>query len=83
LTSSIARQKRQDLLAFFVLQPRKSGRVAYERIRRRTDIDREEARCDVFDCIEMFYNPKRRHGYANRRSSVEFEKHYFNLLESV
>lgn len=29
-----------------------------ERIRRRTDKTREEARQDVFDDIEMFYNPK-------------------------
>ncbi len=35
-----------------------------ERIRRRIYADREEARRDVFDYIEMFYNPKRRHSYA-------------------
>lgn len=54
-----------------------------ERIRRKIYLNREEARRDVFDYIEMFYNPKRRHGYANRRSLVEFEKQYFNRLESV
>jgi putative transposase len=54
-----------------------------ERIRRRTYIDREEARRDIFYYIEMFYNPKRRHGYANRLSPVEFEEQYFNRLESV
>lgn len=32
--------------------------------------------------IEMFYT-KRRHGYANRLSPVEFEKQYFNPLGSV
>jgi putative transposase len=46
-------------------------------------MDREEARRDVFDYIEMFYNPKRWHGYANRLSPIEFEKQYFNRLESV
>ncbi len=30
-----------------------------ERIRRKTYGTREEARSDVFDYIEMFYNPKR------------------------
>ena len=35
--------------------------------------DREEARRDVIDYIEMFYNPKRRHGHANDVSLVEFE----------
>ncbi len=33
-----------------------------ERIRRRTFRTREEARRDVFDYIEMFYNSKRKHG---------------------
>ncbi|MFZ5582666.1 MAG: IS3 family transposase, partial [Pseudomonadota bacterium] len=33
--------------------------------------------------IEMFYNPKRRHGYANDVSPVEFENQYFNRLRSV
>ena len=54
-----------------------------ERIRRKTYLDWEEARRDVFDYIEMLYNAKRRHGHANRLSPVEFEKQYFNWLESV
>jgi putative transposase len=54
-----------------------------ERIRRKTYVDREEARRDVFDYIELFYNPKRRHGYANDVSPVQFEQQYFNRLESV
>ena len=54
-----------------------------ERIRRRTCLDREEARRDVFDCIEMFYKPKRRHSYANGLAQAEFGKQYFNRLESV
>jgi len=32
-----------------------------ERIRRRTYKTRDDARSDVFDYIEMFYNPKRKH----------------------
>ncbi len=54
-----------------------------ERIRRRIYADREEARRDVFDYIEMFYNPKRRHSYADGLSPVQFEQQYFNRLESV
>jgi putative transposase len=42
-----------------------------ERIRRKTYLDREEARRDIFNYIEMFYNPKRRHGYANNVSPVK------------
>lgn len=33
--------------------------------------------------IEMFYNPKRRHSSAMQLSPVEFEKRYFQSLESV
>jgi putative transposase len=54
-----------------------------ERIRRRIYADREEARRDVFDYIEMFYNPKRRHGYAGGVSPVQFEQQYFNRLGCV
>lgn len=54
-----------------------------ERVRRKTYLDQEEARREIFDYIEMFYNPKRRHGYANDVSPVEFENQYFNRLQSV
>ena len=54
-----------------------------ERIRRKIYTTREDARRDVFDYIEMFYNPKRRHGNNNRLSPVEFERRYFNTLASV
>ncbi len=37
------------------------NRLKRERIRRRTYRTREDARQDVFDYIEMFYNPKRKH----------------------
>lgn len=33
-----------------------------ERIRRKIYSARQDARADVFDYIEMFYNQKRRHG---------------------
>jgi putative transposase len=36
-----------------------------ERIRRKPYGTREEAKQDVFDYIEMFYNPKRRHSFSN------------------
>ena len=54
-----------------------------ERIRRKTYGTREEARADVFDYIEMFYNPKRRYSSAMQLSPVDFEKRYFQSLESV
>lgn len=62
--------------SFFLLLKR-------ERIHRKTYLYREEARRDVFNCIKMFYNPKRRHGYAKDVSPAEFENQYFNRLRSV
>ncbi|WP_240461283.1 IS3 family transposase, partial [Pseudomonas aeruginosa] len=54
-----------------------------ERIRRKIYTTREEARSDIFDYIEMFYNPKRRHSSAMQLSPIEYEKRYFLSLESV
>jgi len=88
----------QDFLKAHNLQPSMSRRgnchdnavaesffqlLKRERIRRRTYKDREEARRDVFDYIEMFYNPKRRHGYNNRLSPIDYEKQYEERLMSV
>jgi putative transposase len=47
-----------------------------ERIRRRTYRTRDEARQDVFDYIEMFYNPTRKHVRNGMLSPVEFEKRH-------
>jgi putative transposase len=45
-----------------------------ERTRRRKYRTRDEARADVFDYIERFYNRERRHGYVGNISPVEFEE---------
>lgn len=47
-----------------------------ERIKRRIYSNHDEARADVFQYIEMFYNPKRRHSSNDGLSPVEFEKRY-------
>jgi hypothetical protein len=47
-------------------------------IRRKIYHDWEEARQDVFDYIELFYNPKRRYGHVGGLAPVAFEKQYFN-----
>ncbi len=44
-----------------------------ERIRRRTYKTRQQERADVFDYIEFFYNPKRKHGNNEMLSPIEFE----------
>lgn len=45
-----------------------------ERITTRVYRGREQARVDVFDYIERFYNPKRRHSTLGCLSPVQFEK---------
>jgi len=47
-----------------------------KRIKRRIYPIRETTRSDVFDYIEMFYNPVRRHGSAGDLSPVQFERRY-------
>ncbi len=54
-----------------------------ERIRRQIYPTRQEARADVFNYIEMFYNPKRRHNTSDSVSPVEFEKRQSQQLGSV
>ncbi|MGL6233620.1 IS3 family transposase, partial [Aeromonas rivipollensis] len=54
-----------------------------ERIKRRIYATRDEARSDVFDYIEMFYNPIRRHGSNDGLSPVEFEKQFNVQQQSV
>jgi putative transposase len=45
-----------------------------ERTARRMYRTRDEARADVFDYIERFYNPKRRHSRIGYMSPMEFER---------
>jgi len=44
-----------------------------ERIRRRTYLTRNAVRQDVFDYIEMFYNPTRKHTNNGMLSPVDYE----------
>ena len=45
-----------------------------ERTARRTYVTRDQARADVFDYIERFYNPRRRHSTLGQVSPDQFEK---------
>ncbi|EJT9341417.1 IS3 family transposase, partial [Salmonella enterica subsp. enterica] len=47
-----------------------------ERIKKKIYGTREEARSDIFDYIEMFYNSKRRHGSSDQMSPTEYENQY-------
>ena len=56
-------------------QPHKSffSSLKTERAARKVYRTRDEARADVFDCIERFYNPRRRHSKLGYVSPMEFE----------
>jgi putative transposase len=47
-----------------------------EGIKRRVYATREGARAEVFDYIEIFYDPVMRHGHNNGLSPVRFEKQF-------
>ncbi len=50
------------------------GLLKRERVNRVRYRTREEARADVFEYIEVFYNRKRRHGYLGNISPDDFEE---------
>lgn len=56
-----------DAESFFSLLKR-------ERIQQRTYKTRAEARQDLFDYIERFYNPKRKHVRNGMLSPTDFER---------
>ena len=45
-----------------------------KRIRGRIYRSRDQARADVFDYMECFYNPRRRHSTIGYLSPIEFEQ---------
>ena len=55
--------------------------IKKELVRKQIFITREIAASKIFEYIEMFYNPKRRHSYLDYLSPNEFEKRY--NLESI
>ncbi len=44
---------------------------------------REDAKIEIFNFIEMFYNPIKRHSHTGGVSPAKFEEDYFSKLESV
>ena len=59
------------------------GLLKKERIRRRIYPTRETAQNDVFNYIELFYNPTRHHGNNGDLSPMEFENNYFRNQAGV
>ena len=54
-----------------------------ERIKRRIYTTGDQARADIFEYAEMFYNPKRRHAFNDQMSPADYEELYQKQLESV
>ena len=54
-----------------------------ERIKQRVYPTRDAARSDVFDYVEMFYNPVRKHGSNGLLSPVEYERRFLVSKGSV
>jgi putative transposase len=47
--------------------------MKFERVARKSYLTRDQARADIFDYIERFYNPRRRHSTLGYLSPVKFE----------
>ena len=54
-----------------------------ERIRRKIYASRKEARQDVFNYIELFYNPKRKHGKNGMLSPIDYERQHKLKMQDV
>ncbi len=52
-------------------------------IKRKIYATREEAKREIFNFIEMFYNSVERHSHTGGVSPGKFEEDYFSRLESV
>ena len=59
------------------------GVLKRERVNRTRYRTRDEARADIFEYIEVFYNRKRRHEYLGNINPVDFEKRSAKSLETV
>ena len=52
-------------------------------VKRKIYSTREDAKAEIFNFIEMFYNPKKRHSHTGGVSPAKFEEAYFSELETV
>ncbi len=53
-----------------------------ERFKRKIYSTREATKSDIFNYIEMFYNPKQQHSSNHGLSPLEYERQYFNEAQN-
>jgi putative transposase len=52
-------------------------------VKRKIDSTRGEVKGEIFNFIEMYYNPKKRHSQTCGISVTKFKKAYFSELKTV
>jgi len=52
-------------------------------VKRKIYSTREDAKAEIFNFIEMFYNPKKRHSHTGGVSPAKFEEAYYSALKTV
>ena len=52
-------------------------------VRKKIYTTRNDAKAEIFNFLEMFYNPKKRHSHTGGISPAKFEEDYFSELKSV
>ncbi len=52
-------------------------------IKRKIYPTRNDAKTEIFNFIEMFYNPKKRHSHTGGVSPAKFEEAYYSELKTV
>ncbi len=52
-------------------------------IRKKIYSTRNDAKAEIFNFIEMFYNPKKRHSHTGGVSPAKFEETFFSELQTV
>jgi len=52
-------------------------------VRKKVYSTRNDAKSEIFNFIEMFYNPKKRHSHTGGVSPAKFEEAYFLELQTV
>ncbi|CAH9062292.1 hypothetical protein PSECIP111854_02983 [Pseudoalteromonas sp. CIP111854] len=52
-------------------------------IKRKIYSTRNDAKAEIFNFIEMFYNPKKHHSHTGSASPAKFEEAYFSELYTV